>query len=474
MITSVTFFQELSYLQSLQALLHFDQETLMPKAAVGERAKLLSYVSEKHHQLLCSKQAKQALKQTTDIHIRKHLQKDIKDATKIPASLVSELSKTIAHANESWLISREKNSMLPFKKDLQKILTLTRKKIRHLNAKKHPYDVLLEDYEPGMTVTKLQTLFAKLKPQLVDMYQKVKTQKKAPKSIMKKTYAIKDEKSITDQLIAWIIPDQKQFTYGVTTHPFMTQITPNDIRIACAFRENNPFFSITSTAHECGHALYELQFPKKYQNTPVYKAASFGLHESQSRIWENHICKSKAFWQSYYPKVKKTLSLPTKSFQEFYDQLNAVEGSLIRIEGDELTYCLHIIIRFEIELELITGTLSVNNLEKRWNQKYKECFNKTPKSLKEGVLQDVHWSSGLFGYFPTYALGSIYSAQLFEKMKKTVDVDTCMKTKNFAPVQKWLKKHVHSYAATKTATQIVGEVNITPYLAYLEEKYVQI
>ena len=267
-----------------------------------------------------------------------------------------------------------------------------------------------------------------------------------------------------------------------SVHPFTTEAGAYDVRITTRYKEENPLFAFSSTVHEAGHALYQLGLPEEYKDTVIFRGASFGLHESQSRFWENMIAKNTLFWKFYFKFFKKTFNeqLKNTSLEQWYQYDSNVKPSLIRIEADEVTYCLHIILRFEIEMGLIEGSIKVKDLPKIWNKKMKELLGVEPKNDSEGVLQDVHWSGGAFGYFPSYAIGTIYAAQLFDALsKKHPEVKEQIQKGDFSMISKWLKENVHKYGRSLNADDIIKKVcgeglNIDVYIKYLRKKYLEI
>ena len=277
-----------------------------------------------------------------------------------------------------------------------------------------------------------------------------------------------------------ILQEDKRYYVAESVHPFTTRISFDDVRLTTAVRKGLPLFSFTGAAHEAGHALYELGIHEKLKHTGLRDAPSFGLHESQSRLWENQIMRGEEYWKHFYPKYQKTFpKLKKIKFQDFFFAMNQVKPSLIRIECDELTYCLHVIIRYEIEKQIFNKQVKVKakDLKTLWNNKYHEYLGVTPKHDTEGILQDVHWVEGMFGYFPTYAIGTLYSAMLFDQMHKDIsNLDQQLRRGKVESVRKWLKKHVHKYGREMTSEQIVFKatgkhLSAKPFLKYLEKKY---
>ena len=486
--------KEYYILNSTYHILQFDKLTVMPKANNDYRDEQLSYLELKTHQLFTSKEFQKIIgelskdyifNQLSDLNKNKVLRykKKIEKLINLPDDFVEEFAKLKANGYSSWIEARENNDYNLFKEDLKKLIEFSRKQANYINSDEHLYNVLLDEFEEGMTFDKLKIIFDKLKLELLDIYNKIKlTDKFKLDSVFKdKKFNTEKQFEVCEELYDMLIEDRNRFAWSKTVHPFMEKLGPNDFRVCTAVRDD-PMFSFGSSTHECGHALHEMGFPKEYANSVLMDSASYGLHESQSRFWENQIFMSKVFWEGYFDNYKKYFpkELEGINFNDFYRSVNLIEGSLVRIEGDELTYVLHIIIRFEIEIDLIEGSLSVDNLPKIWNEKYKRYFGKEPSSLKEGVLQDVHWSDGSFGYFPTYAIGTIYASMFAEKLRNEFkDFDKLLEKRNFKPIISWFNQNVAKYTNTKLADEIVKNsvgkgLDINCYVNYLRKKYYDI
>ncbi len=487
--------KEISMLKSANALLYWDRATILPAKAVLERSDQAAYLSKLIHEKLISNELKKIISTLSEpLHfnkldkisqlIVKKYQKDLKKLIKIPTSHVEDFSKLCIKSLGAWEQARDKKDFKVFEPFLEKVLEMKLKEVNYIDSKSHPYNVLLDDYEEGMTVDDVKKVFEKLKLGLLELIAKIKTSDKYVKSknlsnkLNKLKFPIEQQKEIIEDIRKLILVDMDRTIIAESVHPFTNTISPNDVRITTAYRKGQPLFAFTSTAHECGHALYELDFDPKLRDTILFNAPSYGLHESQSRIWENQIMRSEEFWKYYFPKFKKKFpSLKSMNRQEFYELMNQVKESLVRIECDEVTYCLHIIIRFELEVALLEGKIKVKDLPKEWNNKYNEYLHIKPKNDKIGVLQDMHWSEGLFGYFPTYAIGTMYSAMLFKEMNK--DHPKLMqevRKGKVDTVRNWLKDNVHKHAGKYLAKDVVKKATgkyLSPddFLEYLNEKY---
>jgi len=480
--------KQIYILMGIDNLLSWDQSVNLPEDASRTRAEQISLIQSKIHEIKSSKKlfsklkslSKKKLKKEDEIIIKKFY-RIVSKARKIPPTLIKDLSKEEVLGNRSWEKARIKDNFRIFEPHLEKLVKLKRKEAKFIGLPGHPYNSLLDKFEEGMTVEKLKEEFGILKIGLLEILKKIKSSKgykNHPKEISFKKFSNENQVKL-DRDVMERIGLKKSFSrIDFSTHPFTTRIGDDDVRITTAIRKN-PLFSFNSTIHESGHGLYEANMPKEYRYTFVCDAPSYGLHESQSRIWENNIGLSKPFWKFYSKKFNE--SLRTKySSDKFYNFVNKIEDNPIRIEADEIHYILHIILRFEMELALIEGKIKVRDLPKIWNAKVKEYFGIKVKNDSEGVLQDTHWSSGLFGYFPTYAIGTIYATQLYNQMKKEIkDLDNDLEKGDFSKISNWLKEKVHKKGATLTAEGIIKELtgeglNSKIFLDYLNEKYSKI
>jgi carboxypeptidase Taq len=482
--------KELSHFGGIGALLGWDQMCYMPPKGADERAEQLSLLSRLAHERAISdefyghiKKLHDTLDQLSekDRIVVTRLQKDIEDARKVPSAFVETMSRVTSLAYTAWQEAREENRFILFKPHLEKIIELERQYIDYVRIPGHPYNSLLDDYEEGMTVDILRREFSVLRPQLVEILQNITASK-----VYQKQKPLQLKLSVAQQQeVCNIFLNQLHLPFDrarldVSTHPFTTSMGDDDVRITTNYEREGLLSSFFSTVHEAGHGVYELGLPKgQYKDTVISDAPSLGIHESQSRFWENMIARSKPFWTNYAPIFEKTAPNICKGMntEMWYRAINQVRPSFIRVEADELTYCLHVILRFELEVDLIEGKISVAELPRCWNEKMKSFLGITPKTDKEGVLQDMHWSGGEFGYFPTYAIGTIYASQLFNQFSA---YHTTMREEisqgNFSPILTWLGEHVHQYGRLMTADEIIkktcGEgLNSKVFVTYLKEKY---
>lgn len=480
--------KEMAYIGHALALLGWDEETYMPEQGVQSRAESKSFLSSLIHSKMISDELYQSVQRLKnkkltgdDKLIIIKLDKDVKNARKLPTKFIQEMSKTVSLGHHAWLDARKKNNFKIFQPHLQKIIKLKRKEANYIKLPGHPYNSLLDDYEEGMTAEELKPVFKTLKVKLIDLLGKIKSSKQYKKQklvLLKKKYP-KDLQMDLIRDVTERIGLEKEFSrIDFSEHPFSTEVGMNDVRITTNIRKD-PLFAFAAAIHEAGHALYELSLPKKHYYNVLGGAPSLGLHESQSRFWENMIGRNKPFWDFYFSVFNKKFGLKGH-YDEWYKEVNFVHPGMIRVQSDEVHYCLHIILRFEIELGLMDGSIKVKDLPKIWNDKMKDFFGVAPKSDYEGVLQDVHWSWGAIGYFPTYALGSIYSAQLYNALKrKHVAIENDIKKGDYKRIKKWLLENIHKHGSKFIAEDIIKKTcgkGLDPdaYIKYLTDKYSKI
>ena len=482
--------KNVSMLGGALALLDWDQKTYMPKMGDESRSEQIAYLSKEIHKMLVSekffrevnKLRKSRLKGKDRIVVDR-LYRDMLISRKLPVDFVEDMSRTVSLAYNAWQEAKEKNNFNIFKPHLEKIVKLKIRECEYLGFKGHPYNGLLNYYEEGMTVEKLKPVFEKLKMDLVELLREIKKSNsyKEKYPFLKKEFDKKKEMKL-DLDLKELIGIKEDFSrIDISAHPFTTTIGINDTRITYWFKNKDPMSSFFAVAHEGGHALYELGMPEKYAFTVVHDSPSMGMHESQSRFWENMICGGKYFWQYFYPRFKREFKhLKNVSLNRWYNGVNEIKPGAIRVESDEISYCLHVILRFEIELGLITGKIKVKDLPKIWNQKMMEYLGVVVKKDSEGVLQDMHWSSGDFGYFPTYAIGTIYAAQLYDKMiKSNPKFINDIRRGKFDNILNWLRKNVHRHGREMSADNIIKRAcgsGLDPdaYIDYLRKKYLEI
>ncbi len=482
---------EISNLSSVLALLSWDQNVNMPKKAVTSRAFAIAEINSLIHSRFLAidkdnllsdlkKEVDEKKIKGGDSVIISETWKSFTRAKKLPESFVRELAETTSRAHAVWVEAREKNDFNLFLPVLSKIVELKKKEATYAGYTDSPYDALLDAFEPDMISRQVENILRELKNFLIPFLKKIKNAKKKPDpALIKGFFPIEKQASFNEMVVKKIGFDLEAGRIDKTVHPFATTLHPLDVRITTRYAEDDVLYSLGSIIHEAGHGLYEQSLPVEYFGTPLGESISLGIHESQSRMWENLIGKSKNFWKYFYPKLQETFPIPFKkiSLENFYQTINAVFPSPIRTEADEVTYNLHIILRFEIEKDLIEGKIETKDLPRIWKSKMKEYLGIENKDSASGVLQDVHWSEGLFGYFPTYTLGNLYASQFYATMKKEIpDINKKISSGDFQEIKEWLKKNIHIhgkfYTASSLTKKVTGEdLNSKYFIDYLKEKY---
>ncbi|MFO7841392.1 MAG: carboxypeptidase M32 [Fidelibacterota bacterium] len=483
-------------LSSAASVLHWDQETYMPEGGGAFRADQLAYLSLLKHQMATGKKIRHELERHIDYDSGKIInitlskdekrlvqlvRKDLKKLTALPDDFVEEMSRHVSNSQQAWIKARKNSDFSAFSPYLEKMIALKKQEAEYYGYEDKPYDALLDDFEPGMTTDRIARLFDGLKVRLVALVERIQAQEQIDATVLKQKFDTKEQWSFGMKIAEAIGLDMKHARQDVSVHPFTIGLHPDDVRITTRLNEEALLSGLFSTIHESGHAIYEQGLSKEHYGTPLGESASFGIHESQSRLWENMIGRSREFWsyalpllQTYFPQLKET------GLEEWYRMINVVKPSLIRVEADEVTYSLHIMLRFDIESRMINEDIKVSDLPDLWNAGMKEYFGIEPKNDAEGILQDVHWSMGGVGYFPSYAMGNLYGAQIFEQAKKDIP-DLYGKTGagDFLPLTTWLKKNVHlqgrRYDPEKLIEVISGKpLSPDPFMDYLEKKYTEI
>lgn len=478
--------QKIADIQYASGILSWDQETYMPTKGADTRARQLATLAGYAHQMATDPGLGQLLRQLAldstlneeQIINVKHSLRDFDLRTKYPASFVEEMSHAVSKAFNAWQQAKEQNNFSLFQKELEVLVDLKLKEADLLGYKEHPYDALLDQYEQGLTVSFLKPLFANVRNQLVDFVKEITPY------------------HVDSVFMQMHFPEQQQWDFGLrllkdmgydfdggrqdkSSHPFSINFGSQDVRVTTRVDENNLHEMIWSCIHEGGHALYEQGMLPENYGLPMGEAVSLGIHESQSRLWENNVGRSLNYWKFYYPILQKVFpdQLKHVSVEQFYRAVNEVKPSLIRTNADELTYHFHVMIRFEIELVLLEKKVKVADLPELWNAKYKEYLGIDVPDDKNGVLQDIHWSHGSFGYFPTYSLGSFYAAQFFAAAQQQIpDLDKQISLGQFSELLNWLRKNIHMhgkrYSSDELCRKITGEsLNFKWFMKYAREKY---
>ncbi|WP_342265754.1 carboxypeptidase M32 [Cardinium endosymbiont of Philonthus spinipes] len=485
-------FSHVRLLHQIEALLGWDQQTYMPAGAIDMRAKQLAYIAGLAHREATSSSYRDALAQMIDIDTEsikleglsltaqsnlKQWCKDFKKTIKLPQDFVKAYYATTTTATEVWKKAKQTANFDLFSPWLQKVVDLNREKANLLGYVDGPYDALIDLYEPGVTAATLSTLFSDLASFLSDIVGKTNGKDSPYNCYFDHPFAQETQMQFGYLLLKAMGIGHENSRLDCAAHPFCSGIHPSDVRLTTHL-DGGLLEHIFAVLHEGGHALYELGLPKEEWATPAGQAVSMGLHESQSRWWEVMVGKSLPFWSYIYPKLQSQFpALKELSLANFYRHINHVQASYIRIHADEVTYPLHIILRFELEKQLIEGTIKASDVPQIWNAKMKELLGITPRNDAEGCLQDIHWSSGSFGYFPTYALGNIYAAQYFDAFVRSFpDWETQVAHGSFAFIKDWLHEHIHQfgrmYDAQESIKRVTGNpLSVQPYKDYIMRKY---
>lgn len=473
-------------LERVSAVLSWDQETGMPDAAVGERAEQLSLMQGLAHERNTDPRIGELLEAAgtevqseTDRAFLREKRRQYEKATRLPTALVRELAETAGLGHNAWVEARKADEFERFAPILGKLIKLNRSVADHLGWEETPYDALLDQYEPYAKTGEVRKIFAQLRDGLVPLVQEIAAAEQVGSSFLVGEFPVAAQEEFSRELMVALGYDLKRGRLDRSAHPFTTSLGSHDVRITTRYDLQRPASALFSTIHETGHALYELGIGEDVRGGVLAEGTSLGIHESQSRMWENIVGRSREFWSYWLPRLRARFpeALEKVEFEDFYRAINRVEPSLIRVDADEVTYSLHVILRFELEQELIEGHLEVADLPAAWNERMERFLGVVPPSDALGVLQDVHWSMGAFGYFPTYALGNLYAAQFYRVYERENPVATTqIGAGDTAALLDWLRDRIHRWGRRKSATELVQEITGEPlnpeyFLEYLRGKY---
>jgi len=482
--------QKAADIYNASAVLGWDQEVYMPPKSAEFRSRQLATLASKAHELLTSDTYAallQKLSAATDLddtqtaNVRLSLE-DYEKNKKLSPAFVEELSKQSSESFNCWVDARKKNDFSIFADSLTKMIALKRQQADLYGYTAHPYDALMDDYEKGATVAMLDPIFEGIKKDLPLLLDKIKAAPQVDDSFLKQHFAKQPQWDFSIEIITAMGFDFEAGRQDYSEHPFTTSFSPTDVRITTRVDEQNYEYMLWSSIHEGGHGLYEQGLPEEQYGLPLGQPASLSIHESQSRFWENCIGRSEDFWQHFYPRLRNVFKskLNNIPLPAFYKAINKVQPSFIRTEADEVTYHFHVLIRYEIEKALIEGSLDPKDLQHVWNEKYQQYLGVTPPDDKRGVLQDVHWSHGSFGYFPTYSLGSFYAAQFLAQARKDiVNFETDIHNGAFSQLLHWLREHIHKYGRRYTSEELCKMVTGKPldvniFMGYINKKYADV
>ena len=482
---------EVSDLGHASAVLGWDQQVNMPPGGAEGRGQQLAtlgklaqekFTSDEMGRLLEDLQNEYPDAETDEGAMIRVAARNYDKAKRVPSSFVAEQAVISSKALEAWVEAKSKSDFSIFRPHLEKNLEMIKKYISFFPPADHPYDTLLEDYEPGMKTAEVREIFGNLRPKQVALIKAISEARQVEDDFLKETFNEKKVWSFSEKIIGKFGYDFKRGRQDKAPHPFQTTFSVNDVRITNRYEKDAPLATLFSAMHECGHALYELGVSPAYERSSLEGGTSLAVHESQSRMWENLVGRSLPFWEHFFPELQKTFpkQLDGISTNTFYKAVNKVEPSLIRVNADEATYNLHIMLRLEIEIGMVDGSIELKDLPEIWNTKMQDYLGIVPPNDALGVLQDIHWSYGAIGYFSTYALGNIVSAQLWEKINEDIkDLDEQTRKGQFAELREWLRAkihtHGHKYDPQDLVQKVTGsKIDSAAYVRYLTKKYSEI
>ncbi len=485
---------EISDLNRVSSLVGWDQQTYMPPGGSAARAEQSATLQKIVHEMFIADETGRLLDaaareldgrdpDSNEARLINVTRRDYEKLRKVSAELVAEIARVTGQAVDVWTEARAASDWKPFSPYLERIIDLERQLAEAIGYTDRMYDALLDKFEPEMKTAQVQAVFDAIKPDLIRL----------TKAITAKGNAVSDE------VLHHEYDEQKQWNFGLevikrygfdfqrgrqdrSVHPFTTSFSINDVRITTRVDRNFLSPALFGTLHETGHAMYEQGFSQSLERTPLADGASLGMHESQSRMWENLVGRSLPFWKFFFPILKGFFpeQLADQTVESFYRAANKVSPSFIRVEADEVTYGLHIMLRFEMENDLLEGRVKPDDVPEAWNAKMQEFLGITPPTTKDGALQDIHWSSGLIGYFPTYQLGNLISLQLWDKINVDIpDLASQIEHGEFAALLGWLRANLHQHGRKFTSNELLQRItgdglNPAPYLKYLKAKYSEI
>lgn len=480
--------QKLADVEYASAVLSWDKEVNLPAKGAHFRSQQLATLAGIAHELFTDPKLTDLIEQliengdslspqeTRNVELSR---KDLDRIRKLDLDFVIRRSQLVSKAYHAWLAAREANDFQVFAGPLADLIALKREEAEKMGYEEHPYDALMEEFEPGMRISQLDPLFVAVREQLVDFVRIIREQPQVDDSFLRQFFPQPEQWTYGLDLIRKIGFSFKAGRQDISTHPFTINFSAEDVRVTTRVDEHNFATMTWSCLHEAGHALYEQGLPAEAYGLPLGRYVSLGIHESQSRLWENNVGRSLVFWEGQFPELKARFSdqFSGISPRDFFRGINKIEPSLIRVESDELHYHFHILIRYELEKALIEGSLEVADLPDAWRQKYKAYLDLEVPDDRRGLLQDIHWAHGSLGYFPTYSLGSFYAAQLFHQIQQEIpDLDQHILEGDTGLILDWLRKHIHTYGRYYTANELCEKACGEPlqfgyFMDYVKKKY---
>lgn len=486
------YLENMKYMQRAITLLQWDMETTTPKNGFEGQADALAYFSTELFRLSTADELKDLLdaleqKEVFDKldegwqFIVKKMKKDWEESKRIPVEFFESFVRAQAEAGNAWKEAKQKKEYKIFAPHLEKVIQMVKEMASYTNPSEDVYQVLLNQYEEGMDQETIDRLFEELKADLLPLLDRIAQKEEPDISKFEGYYDIEAQRKVQKLLLEYIGFDFERGAVGETEHPFTTNFDSKDVRVTNHYYEDNAISAMFSAIHEGGHAIFEQNVNPDYDGTVAGSCQYMGIHESQSRFYENILGRNIHFWEPIYQKVGELLpKFQEISLEDFYHEINYVKNSLIRIEADELTYCFHIIIRYELEKAIFKDNVSVDELPKLWNQKMEEYLHVVPEHDSEGILQDTHWSGASFGYFPSYLLGSIYDGMYLQQVEKELgSVDEILKKGEIKKITKWLNENIHQYGSTRLPKEVIQnvcgtEVSAKPLITHFEKKYTEL
>ncbi|MEJ2666865.1 MAG: carboxypeptidase M32 [Deinococcales bacterium] len=478
-----------SDLSQTMAVLSWDENTYMPDGAAEARGRQMATLATVIHERLADPALAELVARLEDAGLPedsveaatvRQARRAVDHASKLPASLVEALSMHGARARSVWARARQESDFTSFAPELARMFELKREEAEVLGYQDHPYDALHDLHEPGSTAARVRDVFVPLRRELTTLVAEIRDAgSQIDDALLRQSFDEAAQERFALDTVTAFGYDLEHGRLDRTVHPFATSLSKYDVRITTRYQRHYLNTALFGTMHEAGHGLYEQGVADEYYRTPLEDTASLGVHESQSRLWENLVGRSRAFWEGAFPRLQRTFpeQLGTVALDPFYAAINRVRPSFIRVEADEVTYNLHIILRFELELALLDGSLSVADLPEAWNHAMQEMLGITPPDDAAGVLQDVHWSIGLIGYFPTYSLGNLISVQLFDAaVAAHPHIPADIRAGRFGTLLRWLRENVHRHGARYLPEELLERatgsgLDAGPYLRYLKAKY---
>jgi carboxypeptidase Taq len=481
---------EVTDLRYASALLSWDERVNMPPGGVFTHGEMLATIRRLEHDKFASDETGKLIEQaeaevrSLDADAPERLKvavtaRDYDKATRVSGQFVTTQAQVASAAHQAWREARETSNFKLFEPHLRRMVELKQEYVSFFEPVDHPYDALLDDYEPGALTSEIQRMFDLLRPRQVALLKALRQRPVVDDSCLRAAYPEHEMLEFAIEVISGFGFDWTRGRQDKSAHPFATAISTGDVRITTRFVDRHPFELLFSMLHETGHGLYEQGISPGFDRSVLTGGASLGVHESQSRLWENIIGRSLPFWAHFYPPLQRRFpsQLANVTLEQFYSAINKVQPSLIRVEADEVTYNLHVMLRVEMEIAMLSGSMKIEDAEAFWNDKMKDYLGVTPSDAASGVLQDMHWSIGLFGYFATYTIGNLISVQLWNQFQADEPSwEAQIRRGDFKSLRAWLQREVHrhgrSYQPRDLVKRVTGsDIDAGPYLSYLEAKY---